>query len=69
MKTVTILAGAALGVAALGVASRRLAMHQALLPAVASRINTRVIRINQDRSMPTTSITGSIPEPQGDELP
>lgn len=32
---------------ALGAASRRIATHQSVLPAVRSRINTRVIRINQ----------------------
>ncbi|WP_340539293.1 hypothetical protein [Nocardioides sp. GXZ039] len=44
MKTLIALA---LVLLTLGAASRRLATHQALLPEVSSRINTRVIRINQ----------------------
>ena len=47
MKIFIALTGLALGVLALGAASRRLATHQAVLPEVSSRINTRVIRINQ----------------------
>jgi hypothetical protein len=31
----------------LGFASRRLAMHQAVLPELTTKINTRVTRINQ----------------------
>lgn len=47
MKIFVTLAALAIGVLTLGAASRRLATHQAILPEVSSRINTRVIRINQ----------------------
>jgi hypothetical protein len=47
MKTYAAVAALVLGVLALGAASRRIATHQAVLPEVSSRINTRVIRINQ----------------------
>lgn len=47
MKTLLALSAVILGLIGLGAASKRIATHQALLPEVSSRINTRVIRINQ----------------------
>lgn len=47
MKTLTTITAIAVGVLALGAASRRLATHQAVLPGLKSHVNTRVIRINQ----------------------
>ncbi|MDF1604493.1 hypothetical protein [Nocardioides sp. YIM 152315] len=41
------LAALVLGILALRAVSQRLATHQALLPEMSSRVNTRVIRINQ----------------------
>jgi hypothetical protein len=69
MKTLGIVTAAGAGLVALGAASRRIATHQAVLPRVRGHINTRVIRINQERAMPATSRAGALPEPQGDELP
>jgi hypothetical protein len=37
----------ALALAALGAASRRIATHQAVLPELTTKVNTRVTRINQ----------------------
>ena len=47
MKPYTLTAIAVLGLLAAAAVSRRLAAHQALLPELSSRINTRVIRVNQ----------------------
>jgi len=47
MKTPAIIAAIALVGVGLGAASRRIATHQAVLPELNKRINTRVIRINQ----------------------
>lgn len=69
MKPLVTLAAVALGVVALGAASRRLANHQAVLPEVSSRINTRVIRINQDRQTPAPRPEGSAPPQKRDALP
>jgi hypothetical protein len=47
MKTLAGLATAFLIIAALALASRRIAAHQGVLPRASRRINTRVIRVNQ----------------------
>lgn len=47
MKKILGLGLIALVLAGLGLATRRLASHQAVLPEVAGRVNTRVTRINQ----------------------
>ncbi|MXG90568.1 hypothetical protein [Nocardioides flavescens] len=53
MKTFLSIGAAGLGVCALAAASRRLATHQAVLPEISTHVNTRVIRINQNRPVPT----------------
>lgn len=56
MKTLAGLGASILVIAALAFASRRIATHQAVLPRVSRRVNTRVIRINQHRpSLPRTT--------------
>lgn len=47
MKLALVLAGFAGAFVVLRVLSHRLATHQAVLPGVADKINTRVTRINQ----------------------
>lgn len=47
MKPVLVLAGALGVLVVLRAISRRMATHQAVLPAVTKKINTRVTRINQ----------------------
>ncbi|WGX95056.1 hypothetical protein [Nocardioides sp. L-11A] len=47
MKPFLALGALVAGLACLRVASRRLASHQTVLPAISTRINTRVTRINQ----------------------
>jgi hypothetical protein len=47
MKILAYLGTSFLVIAALALASRRIAAHQGVLPRVSRRVNTRVIRINQ----------------------
>ncbi|MDH2414376.1 hypothetical protein [Nocardioides sp. CER19] len=47
MTKILSLLALALAVAALKEASRRLATHQAVLPELTTKVNTRVTRINQ----------------------
>ncbi|GAA4091419.1 hypothetical protein ACFFOS_08835 [Nocardioides kongjuensis] len=47
MKPLLVLGALIAGAAALRAASRRLASHQTVLPALTTKVNTRVTRINQ----------------------
>lgn len=47
MSKALVLAVFGLVLAALGFASRRIATHQAVIPELTTKVNTRVTRINQ----------------------